>query len=399
MKDTSAFKRVILTLSLCFLLWAASWLWPATSKQDAFSPNTVLVQLTDWEGQSNVPLEINGDWSVLSDAGDIILSGTHFHGSLSLDAAGANIGAWAVPLHSFTIRPRGNHALRIGDRWFDGLLIVKLNSSPETRLPSAFDIQLELNLEDYVLGVLCGEMATSATGTQQALQAQAVASRTYALWRLSQGRGFLRDNTKDQRFLGSDYHTKAARQAVDATRGLVLTWRDKLLPAYFHADCAGHTVDAFEVDFVNRPTPPLSGVVDPSCAARGQWSDTIPASTLDSIASNRGIGEWVQRIEAARRDGAGRWMQTRLSGNQGMRILNADHLRTTFSTPSACWTDAEVRPDGSFALRGRGYGHGVGLCQRGARDLARAGQSHLDILSHYYPGAKTQPWLGLSPTQ
>ena len=396
MKEPSLPKRFMQTLAICGLLWAAAWFWPVAESGASTVSKTVTLQLAAWKGQASIPLEIQGDWRVTNQQGNEILTGSHFKGRLSLDSAGANLGAWALPLSSFAIRPRGNHALRIGDRWYDGVLQVVLQSDQKTRLPSAFDLRLEIPLEDYVVGVLCGEMATSTSGTAEALQAQAIASRTYALWRLSKGRDFLRDDTTDQRYLGSDYHTKAAQNAVHATRDIVLTWQGDLLPAYFHADCAGHTVDAFDVDFVRKATPPLAGVPDPNCATRGQWSNHISASALDAIAANRGVGEWVQRVEAARRDGVGRWMQARITGNQGMLVLNADHLRTSFGTPSACWTEAEVMADGSFELRGRGYGHGVGMCQRGARDRARSGQSHIEILAHYYPGAAIESWLGLS---
>lgn len=347
----------------------------------------VQVRLMRFEGAQEVRLEVSGAWRILDEEGARLLDGNGLHGALRLDPAGILIGSALFNRERLVLAPSGDDALLIEDERFSGALEIGV-----LREPGAADglrLVLHLPLEQYVLGVVCGEVATSARESQEAARAQAVAARTWALWKLRARKGALRDTSDDQVFRGTDWHTDAARRAVEETRGLVLVWDEALLPAFFHADCAGHTADARSLGFVNRACPPLAGVPDLDCRASSRpWRTTVSAERLDGLAVAMGLGPWMRSLHTLDRDAAGRMLRTRFLGADRHYDGTAEELRLRLRVPSTVWTSARVREDGALHLEGYGNGHGVGLCQTGALRRARAGDDWRAILHHYYPGAR-----------
>lgn len=349
----------------------------------------VAVRLTAFEGHNAVRFGLDGAWRILDEHGEPRADGFGLEGLIRADPTGVQVGPYLCGVDRLLIAPAGDSALRVGDERYPGALEVGLLR--EGARATGLSLVLHLALEDYVLGVVCGEMPTTSPGIGPALRAQAVAARTYALWRLGDRRGALRDTAGDQVFRGLDWHTQAAREAVAETRGLVLTWKDSLLPAYFHAECGGATADAHALGFVPRALPPLAGAPDPGCEQARPWSATVPAERLDAAARALRVGDWLRSVHALESDGSGRMLRARLLGNDSHFDGPSEEARARFGVPSAAWTRARVRPDGALELQGRGRGHGIGLCQEGARRRARAGQDWREILHHYYPGAGLQP--------
>ena len=395
MKQPLGWGRLLILIALVGLLWVGSRihdLRPNDTSQLPVHAEDALIQvrLSDWSGGTRIAIGLEGHWVMRGSQGALLRDGIDFQGELQLAPDGAHLGSWHVRAPSFTLTTDGDAGLRLGSRHYRGTLLVTLENS-DSGLPTALQCDLLLPLEDYVLGVLCGEMATSTPNAGEALQAQAIAARTYALWKLSQRGGTLVDTTSDQRFESVDFETSAAREAVLATKGLVLAWEEELLPAWYHA-----ASPAKASGFSKQNMPPLRGASDHGCTEPTSWRRVIPATRLDEFAHEQSLGTWVRRIAFQNRDAGGRILSARIDGDGEAKQFAGEFLRATFGLPSSLWESMRVQPDGSLVIRGRGRGHGVGLCQEGAMRRAISGATVQQLLGHYYPGAATIPYHALS---
>lgn len=395
-------RPVGIGIAVLAVVWVGSLAWDRARPLDADEVRPlnppVQVRLQKWWMAERVPLGITGEFIVsAADDGRELLSGSSFDGALEVDVRGVRLAPWIVEVDDFRIEAQGDAGLRIGDRWYRGRLHVRKLAREGDRKRDGLELRLELPLEDYVLGVVCGEMPTTASGASEGLKAQAVAARTYALHRLRDaGRDYLRDDPTDQRFHGVDFETDAARRAVEATRGTILFWDGEILPAYYHAECGGATGDSEQLDFTRSPLPPLRGASDPGCRRSVPWQHRVPPETLDALAAEEGLGEWIRRIEAASVTPNGRWLEAKVVGERRSKTLRGADLVRTFGTPSNLWAAVTGQPDGSLLIEGFGRGHGVGFCQTGALRRSREQQPFAEILGHYYPGAELRPLADLS---
>jgi stage II sporulation protein D len=386
-------RRLAWVPLLALALWSLSWLidlggGAAAERSDGHSWNPpIQVHLGAASGEEQVRLEVVGRWQLRSADGkdQMLHEGSGFDGRIQVDAAGIRLGDYHTLRDGVWLVPEGDEALRLDGLSYDGRLLIGLDRDRRGR-PENLELSLELPLESYVLGVVCGEMPTMAPDIQEALRAQAVAARSYALWRLGQGR-MLRDDARDQVYKGADFITNEARAAVGATRGLVLFWENELVPCYFHRNCGGLTADARAAGFTKEKVAPLAGVLDETCRTPYGWERRVAAARFDRLAESHDLGESLTNIHALQRDASGRMLELRLQGEEEHHDLPADQVRGALRLPSSTWTAATVLPDGSVMMSGRGYGHGVGMCQEGALDRAREGASAEELLAHYYPGA------------
>ena len=270
-----------------------------------------------------------------------------------------------------------------------------------------------LSLETYLGGVVAAELGVQDAAAAEALKAQAVIARTYAVRNLrrNQRRGFdLSATVSDQRYDGVGGETPAAWQALADTKGEVATWQGAPIDAFFHSTCGGRTAAGAEV-FANAERPYLRSVsdLDPSgqawCRAspRFRWEQRWNAEAL-SAALRRGLrlaadeAAGVRSIEATARGSSGRVTQLRVRlRGRDVVVDGSNALRRALPPPdldllrSATFT-LTVRSDGDRIVQleaaGQGSGHGVGLCQWGAVGRARAGQTYTEILAVYYPGTR-----------
>ncbi len=383
MQRNTAVPRILLFAFLIAALWYLGQASMASSP-NFVSSGSISVRLTEFCGPDPVELEMRGSWNVKDADGSILLAGSNFRGWLTPDPTGVLLGARLLGNKTCTLSTDGDAGIRLRDKTYRGELQIKTTRGA-SGLPHDLDIVLQLPLEDYVLGVLCGEMPSSTPGAEEALRAQAVVARTWALWKTNLSGKPLRDTPADQKFVGVDFETQAAQRAVTATEGLILAHAGELIPAFFHADCGGETANSAAVGFTKRQWAPLSGVKDANCISPFKWSRTIPASTLDSFARTHGLGNWISRLQASARDSGGRWLKIELTGPSARGPFFGEDLRTGFAVPSALWQKLTVHADGSLVIAGTGNGHGVGLCQKGALNAAQKGHDYREILKHYYP--------------
>ena len=258
----------------------------------------------------------------------------------------------------------------------------------------------DMALEDYLIGVVAAEMPASFP--EEALKAQAVAARSYALYCAAGSKhgqadlcaepgccqAWLGPETLRERW-GEDFDRRLERirSAVEATAGQVLRYRGEPVFAAFHSSSAGATEDC---GAVWNPRPYLVSVDSPETAADvpGYCSSLRcdPLDFRDAILSvcpeadfSGDEADWVGPL---RLDGSGRVAAAELGGQE----ISGLRLRELFALRSTAFTLAYE--DGSFVFTVTGSGHGVGMSQYGAMVMARDGADYREILAHYYPGTE-----------
>ena len=253
-------------------------------------------------------------------------------------------------------------------------------------------------MQDYLVGVLAAEMP--ADFPEEALKAQAVAARTYALYCADGGKHGGADVCADPGCCqawqdgqarrdkwGGDWERCETRlaAAVSDTAGEILLYEGRPVFAAFHSSSAGATEDCGEVW---NPRPYLVSVSSPEtaetvpnfisslrCAAL-DFRDTILSACPEADFSGP-EEEWVGEL---RRDASGRVASVTVGGAE----LRGTALRSLFSLRSTAFTLAYE--EGWFVFTVAGFGHGVGMSQYGARLMAEGGANYREILAHYYPG-------------
>lgn len=251
----------------------------------------------------------------------------------------------------------------------------------------------ELPLEDYLRGVLPWE--ASPGWHAEALKAQAVASRTFALFRALEHRedAFdLSSDTLSQVYKGRSIENQKTDAAIRETRGEILTYRGKIFPAFFHSTCGAHTAAADSVWNV-QAHPVLQGVACQFCKASKHyfWNGDFSAAAIQSALGAHGIPvSNITAIDVETRDRAGRALTYRIrAGKLEKKILASDfRLWLDPARFKSTLIDAIRAQGDTFTFQGRGWGHGVGMCQYGMKRLAELGYSYHQILDYYYPGAQ-----------
>lgn len=267
-----------------------------------------------------------------------------------------------------------------------------------------------LPVEDYVAAVVQGE--TAGDMPPEALKALAVAVRSYTAHFRERHRaeGFDFCDTTHCQYLRMDVLPRV-RAAVQPTAGELLWDRGTPLAAYYHKDCGGRT-EAAGALWPDQQSPFLVVHADPYCLRTTQpWRAEITRADLQRALTNAGLKVppgW-NRITISERRPSGRAQTLRFSlGNaeQGAPV-SASSLRFAvgrtlgWNTLKSDWYDVSGAGD-HFLFTGRGVGHGVGLCQTGAAEMAREGKTYREILAFYYPGAPIGrsaqgiPWITTS---
>jgi stage II sporulation protein D len=290
-----------------------------------------------------------------------------------------------APVRGGARRRRGAAALGLAALLALGLAPAAASAEEMIRVRAAGGAVVELRLEDYVAGVVSGEMPSSFP--PEALKAQAIAARSYALTRKIDaqiaGRSFdIGSDVLSQ--VWNDRPSAAARAAADATAGEVLVRGMDPVEAYFHSSCGGRTEGGLAA--LGRDLPYLAPVECGQCeAAPGvRWKVVVAAAELAKVV---GLGGAVARASVSTRTETGRAERVRVESRGRTASLGAVDLRQRLGYSRLPSLAFDVRPvDGGFAFEGRGRGHGAGLCQWGAAGLAREGKDHREILGRYYPG-------------
>ncbi|HXT69440.1 MAG TPA: SpoIID/LytB domain-containing protein [Vicinamibacterales bacterium] len=264
---------------------------------------------------------------------------------------------------------------------------------------------VSVDLESYVVDTILSEVSPlnePEPVVAGIFEVQAVVARTYAVSRLGRHRdeGFdLCDSTHCQIYQPSRRQSSrfaaTAAQAVQRTRGLVLTYDAHPIEALFHADCGGATASADAV-WGGTPVPYLHTSVDdlPEPTHR-PWRVTAKAEQIRkalNLDQRTSVGAKLESITVASRDSSGRAATLAIRGARTVNV-RGDVLRAvlnrTLGDRAVQSTLFTVQRQGAdYVFAGAGFGHGVGLCQRGAAARLRRGDSVEEVLRAYYTGTK-----------
>ena len=304
--------------------------------------------------------------------------------------------------------------LTVNGKRYRGTLVV---SAPD----GGVNVVNHLLLDDYLRSVVGTEMGSRSRADSAALQAQAVAARSFAYLKLnSRGTFDIRASVADQAYGGVDAENSASSEAVDATAGLMIRFQGRVANVFYFSACGGSTAEPPEV-WRTGGQPYLQAVSDRigstnrfycDAAPRHRWTRHWNASELNATVAQylksysatavpAGGPGAVRHVAANGKTKSGRTAAIDVETVRGAYTVRGDDIRYVLRTssgemlPSTYFSvEPEYGQDGvleKLTLRGQGYGHGVGMCQWGALGRARAGQSFRQILGTYYPGTTVGP--------
>ena len=240
----------------------------------------------------------------------------------------------------------------------------------------------ELPIEEYVKNVVGAEVSSS--WDMEALKVQAVIARTYALYQRTAAGNATYDLTSSvlhQVYKGNTVDARIA-YAVMNTEGEVLYYNDRLIEALYHSTSGGMTEDASEV--FGKSYPYMKPVAS-NCeiSPYWMWERRIPVDEMEKALNISGLKEVSIRSYTSTR----RVKTVDVVHSARVTNLKATDLRKMLGWSRLPSTNFEVtRDNGNFVFEGKGYGHGVGLCQWSALQMARDGKNYREILSYFYPG-------------
>jgi stage II sporulation protein D len=372
----------------------------------------IAVDTSTAEVGSNRAFEIitrNGDVLGRSEANERWTFRTEGEQLRARSSAGREIGPAASPLR---ITPRDNGNVTISGKEYRGTVLLRVT---EQRRLSAINV---VDIEEYLRGVVPFEIGKLAPELIEAVKAQAVAARTYAIGNMNrwgaQGFDFVA-TVQDQVYGGVSGEDSVASRAVRETRGEIVTFEGRPILAYYSSTCGGRTA-SIEDSWTWRPAQPYLKSVSDSIpgggraycetSSRFRWSVNWTRAALrrvleQSLSARQRRPVSIQKIEAVEitdRNASGRAQAVRLRYDGQTVTIPGDSIRWVLRPDSTRGLNSSLllelnahRENGEVTaldVRGGGWGHGVGMCQVGAIGRARAGLSYRDILGAYYSGTR-----------
>ena len=271
----------------------------------------------------------------------------------------------------------------------------------------------KLSLENYLSGVVPSEIPATNKNDYEAIKSQAICARTYAFDRIEKKSDSFYDvqaTVADQVYNGLDRHTALADQAIEETRGVIITYNDQPATVYYHSTCGGSLESAVNV-WPSGPLPYLEGGKDAvsdiySCSASPyfRWMETRSFNQLDSLIDQQfhkgrlknSVEDTVHLnldFQVVKRNVSGRVSDLQITYADTTLMLSGYEIRHFFkdnngrSLPSNLFYLTQP-DDSTLTIHGGGYGHGVGMCQFGALYMARHGFMHYHIINKYFPETK-----------
>ncbi|MBF0483748.1 MAG: SpoIID/LytB domain-containing protein [Candidatus Omnitrophica bacterium] len=374
--------------NLKFLFWFI-FLFFVTSTAFAVEPPNIRVMVLD--DLDDVVISARGHYQIIDPIHNMLI----FEGDV---------------LHKSRVLVHGNF-IYVGKRFFRGSrlrinsnqdITVYLANDKHNRYRGSLDIIMKdkrkfmlvnhLDLETYIKGVLYHEITDR--WPIDAMKAQAVAARSYAVYQASENVKMdfdVKTNIYSQVYGGKNAERFRTSMAVDQTRNEVLVFENKVLPAYFHSNCGDHTEDVAEL-WNHHGLSPLRGIPDPYSrfGKNYSWKKNFKSEDVQTRLNIKGhtIGQIVN-IEVIERNDSGRIRKIKITDKDGgTLILTGKDFRDILGPNDIRSNDYEVIMQGYyFDVVGKGWGHGVGMSQWGAYEMSKQGFDYKKILEHYYPGA------------
>lgn len=266
----------------------------------------------------------------------------------------------------------------INGKYYRGAVMLKPTSGSNTSMR----VINVLDIEDYLLSVVPSEVPSRWPA--EVLKAQAIAARSYVVANLNKHKvdGYdVKDTVEDQVYSGVQSENDETNQAVAQTKGMVLKHNNAVISAFFHSTSGGATEVAEAVWGKNLPY--LKAVVDyDDESPHFTWKRPVSVSKLQSLFKTPGetlLGVFV----VSRYPGDSKRVKSvMLVSDKSSRLVTGQELRRLFNLPSTQFS--LFQQDLTYIFSGRGFGHGLGLSQWGAKALADRGYNAGQILSYYY---------------
>ena len=370
-----------LFIFLFLLLAPALWLWPGSGSTDAaLLDETIRIAIV----KAAAEVTIAGDGLLVTSESGLPLD---LELPVTIKAAKDGLLVNGRPFQRLVFS--SSSAVLVNNKPYRGLAELSKNGN-------GILVVNQLALEDYLVGLINCEI--SSAWPIESVKAQAVIARTYALNRKaarSNALYHLESSVIDQVYDGSQIEDSRARRAVSETEGEVLTYDNSVIQAFYHSSCGGRT-EASENVWGAR-LPYLKGVDCQYClssTAAVAWEQKLPLSVIEKrlqAAGHRVSG--LSDIKPGPQNSRGRLKQVVLVAAKGGLSLSGDQFRKAIGYAVVKSTRFSVQvAKGEASFSGTGNGHGVGLCQWGAKQRSLEGFDYHEILSYYYPGTKLKKY-------
>jgi stage II sporulation protein D len=340
--------------------------------RECFAQSPKYIRVAILEDAASLRLKIKGAYEVIDALSNQALNrDKDLNTTVTLSDSGILLGNIKSKTNKLFIRPEDAEFM-INGRMFRGeIQFIKSNH----KLIAVNHIELE----DYVKGISVRE--TSHYRPIESLKAEVIAFRTFALYKAEENKQKDFDLTSDiysQVYGGKGAERYRINKAVDDTKGLVLTYQGKIIPAFYHATCGGHTEDAslyWNIDLV-----PLKGVACNFCkdSPHFNWHEVLSKKEVrDLLAKGRYQTGEIKDILISGRDKSGRITHLKIVTDKKNIDISAKDFRNSLGPNLIRSTNFEVKViEDDIVFEGLGWGHGVGLCQWGAYFMAKQGYNY-----------------------
>ncbi|MFH1413665.1 MAG: SpoIID/LytB domain-containing protein [Candidatus Omnitrophota bacterium] len=367
------FQKITL---ISFLLVGTLSLSASADSQD---PVRVLVS----ENVQYLSLQVKGRYKIVDpDSGDILSRGKNLKTTVTGYEKGIILDRENFFMNKIFLCVEADDEIVINGRRFRGKIKFLKDAKSKISVINFVD------MEDYIKGILYHE--TSHYWPMEALKAQAIASRTFVVYKMEERKIHEFDVTSDiysQVYGGKTSERYRTNNAVDQTKGKIIIYQGRAVPAFFHATCAGNTERASVLWSVD--IPPLKGVKCGFCdqSPHFNWHYDLSLGQIKDKLVNSGYKiDQIKDIIILGRNNSGRIRDLKLVGDSSELIISAKDFRNIIGPNIIRSTNFDVnivRQDAVF--EGYGWGHGVGLCQWGAYFMAKNNATAEQILKYYYP--------------
>ncbi len=309
-----------------------------------------------------------------------------------------------APLEALTITPQNGATFAINDGKYEGVLKI---------IPQGanFIVVEEIDFEDYLRGVVPFEVHYE--WPDELLKTQAILARSYALRALEDAvidynnpafktndrtvYELTNDSHRNQMYRGSAMGYPSTDKAVRETKGLITAYNDKLFAPYYHSSCGAVGTDPLPWFSDDADLPPLKkGVKCNLCTTSKyhSWEITFPEEDIEKFLLSKGLDGHLEKVKVAARAKHKHATEFLFVTDKGKIKTNAHDFRMAMGPGTLRSTNIKniKEADGKVTFKGNGWGHGAGLCQIGAKEMASAGKTYEEILKYYFPGVQLQKY-------
>lgn len=337
----------------------------------------ILLTLSSLYSNPEIQLRIAASNIKISLAGNLIVTGSNGKALFQLRRIEIVPGPFGIIINGRSsgesiIKILSSNLIEAGSRKFRKKIEIR-------QVDGKLSMYHALPMESYIAGVVASELP--GLWPIETLKAQAIAARTYAVWQKYK-KEHLETTALDQVYYGTQNEHPLAQQATQETAGLILTYESKPAHAYFHSSCGGNIASASEVFGTHEPY--LRNNKCPYCYGSPPyfWNYKFSKREFD-----RKLGSKIAEFKLVNRTKSSRMRDFAFSSYPLLKKTRTMYIRSKLGYDKLCSSLITKCTANWYSVEfsGRGYGHGVGMCQWGAREMAILGKESIEILNFYYP--------------